>query len=91
MVICPNCRATLPQKAAYCSCGIDLSVLVYLDQLPDHFYNKAIAAYRSGDLRKSVELVAVTLALRPGDAEAERMKNELWQSIFSESSKIEKK
>jgi len=54
-----------------------------MEQLPDHFFNKAVDALEKGQQRKAIEWSSAVLALRPEDEDALRMRKMLWKEVLS--------
>ena len=70
-VVCPFCASEVLGGDPVCACGVDLSVLVYLDQLPDHWFNRTLEANAKGELGVALEYISACCVFRPHDAAAE--------------------
>lgn len=70
-MICPICNTKYDQLAPQCpACGANLSALAKIAELPDYYYNEAIAAVSQKDWYAAIEALAATLVLRPTDVAA---------------------
>lgn len=70
-MICPLCNTKYDRIAQKCpSCEGDLSALAKISELPDYYYNEAVAAASRGDWFEALESLSAARAFRPADTEA---------------------
>jgi len=70
MITCPIDQTSLRESQSHCpTCGMDLSLFISLEQLPQRLYNEGLQRARSGDLDTAIETLAAAAALAPDMAE----------------------
>ena len=81
MYTCPACGADGVMTRSRCRCGADLSLLRYLDAVPDAWFNQALEAIAAGKPGRALEWLAACCAARPNDAAALRALAKLWGQL----------
>ena len=71
MYACPSCEMTVQDFETACpQCGVNLTLLARLNELPDAQFNRALAAARQNDWATASMMLGCVLAERMTDADA---------------------
>ncbi|MCC7420697.1 MAG: tetratricopeptide repeat protein [Planctomycetaceae bacterium] len=71
MFRCPKCSQRCSTGAERCpGCNANVRLLARLEELPDAWFNSALAAMRRGDAAKAQSLLNAVVSVRPADPEA---------------------
>jgi tetratricopeptide (TPR) repeat protein len=69
MILCPSCGRELTGNSV-CRCGTDLTLLKAIIVRADHLFNRALTAYRAGQVARALEYLEANAVLAPFDVEA---------------------